>query len=226
MVSVDRDTKTGATTVTVLLDMTDKPFVVKQAEEKIEFNGQHCKVLYFPLSYGYAKTYDGIQGATVTGKLACAVTPRMPRGMFYVGVTRVRALDTLYIIPNVNKYNAVDDARRILLENPGITKVDPYVTNFTRDRRRREERAPRDAAIYDSIPREGVRPQPSVCVVCGGSPEVVLTPCSHLAACHECWTDARRKQVATCPACAGLVTGVLYVKTSSVSRRDLAAVGE
>lgn len=61
VVSVDRDDKTGATSVTVLLDMTSSSFVVKHAEESVEHAGLSCKIIYFPLSYGYAKTYDGIQ---------------------------------------------------------------------------------------------------------------------------------------------------------------------
>lgn len=141
--------------------------------------------------------------------------------MFYVGVTRVRMLSSLYIVANVNKFNQVDCPRRILLENAGITRVDPYVTKFLSDRKKRHQRVQLDAAVFDAIPRAATTPQPSVCSICGGLPDVAMLPCGHLAACAACWGEARKKNVATCPCCSSLVAAVQRVKTSTVCRHDL-----
>lgn len=219
--SVEKDTN-GVTGVNVILESTGNTFAIKACEEKVEHMGRSCRVIYFPLSYGYAKTYDGIQGATVTGKLACAVTPRMPKGMFYVGITRVRTLDNLYIVANVNRFNNVDDPRRILLENPNITRVDPYVEIFLKDRKRRKQRIEIDAEVFGSIKRDSDAPQASVCVVCGGMPNTMLLPCRDVSLCSPCWEDARRNNVATCPACTGLVTSAAKVNLFCVSKKDLA----
>lgn len=217
---VARDPSGQVSSITVLLESTNQNYVVKPAEEKIECEGRTCRVIYFPLSYGYAKTYDGIQGATIKGKLACAITPRMPRGMFYVGISRVTTLENLYIIPNVNRFNAISDARAILLEYPNITKNDPMVERFLADRARRKERVEKDQAVFDSINRSG-NPVHAVCVLCGGAAEVLMRPCAHLAACRACWTDCEREGAVTCPACSVLVNATEAIQTFQVCRRDM-----
>lgn len=212
---------TTISSITVLLDTESVPFVIKPQVEKIDHENLSCKVSYFPISYGYAGTYDSAQGKTLNS-VACAVTPRMPRGMFYVGISRVRERSNLYIVANVNRYNSVADAKVILLENPNIVKNDPHVDAFLAKIERARSRAKKDADVFSNIKRRGALvPTSAVCSICGGQPEVLLQPCNHLAACWACWNEATGEGAATCPACSTLVTSVTGAKLCFVSLADI-----
>lgn len=169
---------------------------------------------YWPLGYGYAGTYDSVQGKTLD-RVACGVTPRMPSGMFYVGLSRVRRLEDFYMFANVNEFNDIEDVVKIIMRNPRITSVDPTVALFVRQHRMGEAHAAYDKGpisdLIESVPKKPT-PEPVQlrCAICDGMPSLVNQPCGHLVSCKTCWEKALYEGVRTCFKCGCLVGKTIH----------------
>ena len=196
-----------------------KPHVLHRRTEVLDGpSGGRCRVSFFPLGYGYAGTYDSVQGKTLE-KVVCAVTPRMPAGMLYVGISRVRRAENVYIVPNVNSFNSCTDAERILLSNPGITRVDKKVARFAKELHALSCFMKYDPDVFAELKASTTQvplPEtgPPLCRMCGAAADTLAVPCGHLCACATCWDDAVLNHgLRTCFGCVRLVTGKMSVKT-------------
>lgn len=196
-----------------------KPHVLHRRTEVLDGpSGGRCRVSFFPLGYGYAGTYDSVQGKTLE-KVVCAVTPRMPAGMLYVGISRVRRAENVYIVPNVNSFNSCTDAERILLSNPGITRVDKKVARFAKELHALSCFMKYDPDVFAELKASTTQvplPEtgPPLCRMCGAVADTLAVPCGHLCACATCWDDAVLNHgLRTCFGCVRLVTGKMSVKT-------------
>ena len=172
-----------------------------------------CDVSYWPVGYGFAGTYISSQGKTLD-KVALAVTPSMPAGMVYVGVTRVRRKEDACFFANVNKYNPnMKDPRKILLD-PSVTRVDKWAVKFTETLRHAEAHADLDGFTIEELReaaiarREAAVLRPVGCSICGAVPELAFGPCGHVVSCAACWVAAKDAGVMSCYSCKQLVNHV------------------
>ena len=201
----------------VMLDLAGTQFLVEPREETLVDGDSSCAISYWPLGYGFAGTYDSAQGKTIA-KLAIAITPRMPAGMLNVGVSRVRRYQELRIFANVNKYNDVADAWKIL-QIPNLTKVDAHSAAFSERIREQMGHAVFDEDIFDNLKQTTKRKREGPieiegCATCGAAPELVFS-CGHMVSCAECWAAARRAGAATCIRCGVPVTRSMHVRVQA-----------
>ena len=131
----------------------------------------------------------------------------MPPGMLYVGMSRVRTLEAVTLVPVVNQYSNDTDVDRLLLKSPALTAVDPRVAELTARLEGAEARAEEDTFSQAELQMErrvggsalsGV----GVCVVCQRKQcEYVFMPCGHAVACGDCMRAATARGMTTCFSC-------------------------
>jgi hypothetical protein len=211
VLDVTRDKDAAITSLRLALNAGGEPVAIGPHVETITYGGVSCTVTHWQLGFGWAATYDSIQGKTLDA-VACAVTPRLPPGMLYVGITRVRKAKDFYLFANVNRYNEISSVGRILCDCPEIFRPDPHVVAFMESLRTTSAHEVTDVDVFQALsdrprqPNDGPRPS---CMLCGGPPEIVLQPCAHLATCEDCWASARKDGARSCPECREIVRGIV-----------------
>ena len=137
--------------------------------------------------------------------------------MLYVGVSRVRCIDNVFVVANVNRFNSNADARDILMRNPDLTSVDDCVRVFMKRVKEAEARRDVDSFFLEELREKHPRSdKPAThagieCALCGGDPTLVTLPCGHLSSCQACWDAAVYAGVRTCMRCGSLVTSTARV---------------
>ena len=131
-------------------------------------------------------------------------------GMLFMGISRVRSIEGLWIVADVNEFNSCTDAWSILVDTPDIARVDPYVSKFMLGVVRAEAAKQTDAEILARVfpahaRAEGKEDEP-MCLGCGGAPTLVTLPCGHVGVCGPCNKRAAEAGACSCMACGAVIT--------------------
>ena len=173
------------------------------------------KWTFWPLVYGWALSYNKVQGKTLDAGVVLAISPGLLHNMFYTGLTRSPRLSRVWVAPDTTagQHQFVERGEKLLQR---AIKVDARFLRFDaaiREQMRQQGAAfdhafaqlvaetGRDGGDGERVPTE---PPSPACIVCTTErANMVVVPCGHVTMCAGCDARASRLGITACASCRG-----------------------
>lgn len=173
------------------------------------------KWTFWPLVYGWALSYNKVQGKTLDAGVVLAISPGLLHNMFYTGLTRSPRLSRVWVAPDTTagQHQFVERGEKLLQR---AIKVDARFLRFDaaiREQMRQQGAAfdhafaqlvaetGRDGSDGERVPTE---PPSPACIVCTTErANMVVVPCGHVTMCAGCDARASRLGITACASCRG-----------------------
>ena len=184
------------------------PWTMIRAEDRACPTVARLTWTFWPLQYGWALSYNKVQGKTLTAGVVLAVSPGLLNNMFYTGMTRSPRLSRVWIVPDLTVTRFYHRGASLLQQ---AIRADPRFLRFDAAIR---EQMRQDGGVFDAaLARlaaerrcDGPDPPAPSCVVCQSErANVVFLPCAHVAMCQPCDEQAARHGIVACCSCRGRV---------------------
>jgi hypothetical protein len=166
---------------------------------------------FWPLVYGWALSYNKVQGKTLDAGVVLAISPGVLNNMFYTGLTRSPRLSRVWIVPDLTVTRFYHRGASLLQQ---AIRADPRFLRFDAAIREqmRQEGAVFDRAFAQLVAEAGrdgdgvdsAEPPAPACIVCQTErANVVILPCAHVTMCQPCDERASRLGISSCALCRG-----------------------